>query len=352
MARYNRAFLKDSTIFVGVDVHQHRWHVTVMSEGVQLQSMSIAGTWEALHRVLLRYEGNRIEVAYEAGFSGFWLYDRVVSWGAVCVVIAPSLVPMEFGNRVKTDRRDSSKLALLLSKGMAPGVWVPSPQQRYHRQVIRRRRQLIQDRVRVQNRIKSELHCFGVQLDRPRRPWSQRFVVTLRRVRCGDEWMQASYDQLLTEYEFLSDLIREQTRLLQELSQTAQYRPQVELLCSIPGVGLLTAMELLLELGDIRRFARADRLAAYVGLTPSQYSSGDHIRMGRITGIGKRHLRGLLVEAAWVLIRKDRTMRDAYDRIKANSGAKRAIVAIARRLLLSCRRILLDMQPYICVETA
>lgn len=140
-------------IFVGIDLHRHRWHVTVRNEDVELFSVWISGSWEVLHRVLRRYEGNRIQVVYEAGYFGFWLYDRLLEHGIDCIVTPPSLVPQEYGNRVKTDRRDSAKLAYLLAKGMLKRVWVPSEQQRYHRQVARRRRQLIGDRVRTQNRI-------------------------------------------------------------------------------------------------------------------------------------------------------------------------------------------------------
>ncbi len=108
------------------------------------------------------------------------------------------------------------------------------------------------------------------------------------------------------------------------------------------------ATELLVELQDVSRFKRTEQLAAYVGLSPSQYSSTDKIRMGRITGIGKNSLRAILVEASWKLITKDGdgAMQQKYERIKARSGAKRAIVAIARTLLLRSRRMLLDGRPY------
>ena len=110
---------------------------------------------------------------------------------------------------------------------------------------------------------------------------------------------------------------------------------------------MLGAMELLLELQDVSRFRRADQLAAYVGLTPSQYSSADKIRMGRITCMGKNTLRAMLVQASWALIRKDGVMREKYEKLKAKSGAKRAIVAIARTLLIRMRRLLLDESPYV-----
>jgi len=105
-------------------------------------------------------------------------------------------------------------------------------------------------------------------------------------------------------------------------------------------------MEFLLELQDMERFSRAEQIAAYVGLTPSQYSSGDKIRMGHITKIGKPHLRAALIEASWQLIRKDERMRDTYMRIAHRAGGKRAIVGIARRMVLCLRRMLLDSRAY------
>jgi transposase len=158
--------------------------------------------------------------------------------------------------------------------------------------------------------------------------------------------MQKSFNRILEQYEFLTAQIDKQTKLLRELPETELYQKRVEILQSIPGIGVISAMELLLELQDVSRFRRAEQLAAYVGLTPSQYSSADKVRMGRITGIGKNTLRSLLVEASWTLIRKDHGMREKYDRIKIRSGGKRAIVAIARTLLLRMRRMLLDKQIY------
>ena len=336
-----------ATIFVGIDLHKRRWHITIMSKEVELCSMNIAGTWESLQKILNRYSGYEICAVYEAGYFGFWLYDKLLVCGVDCIVTPPSLIPGEYGNRVKTDRRDSRKLAHLLSKGMLKRVWVPSPAERGHRQVIRRRRQLIRDRVRTQNRIKSELQFYGIELEEPKSKWSGVYVENLRRIRFRDRWMRGSFRRLLDEYEFLCKLIKEQTRLLNELSDTALYRERVKILRSVPGIGLIAAMEILLELQDISRFRRAEELAAYVGLTPSQYSSADKVRMGRITGIGKNGLRGTLIESAWFLIRKDAAMREKYETIKARSGAKRAIVAVARILLLRTRRMLLSNQPYV-----
>ena len=141
--------------------------------------------------------------------------------------------------------------------------------------------------------------------------------------------------------------IDRQTKLLKELAQTEAYRERVSILCSIPGVGVIAALGLLLELQDVGRFRRAEELAAYVGLTPSQHSSGEAVRMGHITRSGKSGLRGKLVEAAWRVVARDASTRESYERIKQRAGAKRAIVAVARKLLLTCRRMLLDGRAYV-----
>jgi len=176
--------------------------------------------------------------------------------------------------------------------------------------------------------------------------------VNLYRLQFNNHWMQESFQRLLEEYDFLSAQIKKQTAVLQELAEIPLYKARVKILRTVPGIGLIAAMELLLELQDVERFHRADQLAAYVGLTPSQYSSADNIRMGRITAIGKNSLRGTLVEVAWRLIAKDRAMRRKYERIKAHSGSKRAIVAVARITLLRTRRILLDNTPYVMSRAA
>ena len=192
-----------------------------------------------------------------------------------CIVTPPSLIPQEHGNRVKTDRLDSRKPARLLAKGLLKSIWVPSAEERFHRQVIRRRRQLVGDRVRTQNRIKSELYFYGIDLPAPRGKWTHVYFTNLQRIKFKNHWMQKSFNQLLEQYEFLCAQIYKQTQLLKKLAKLPLYRDRVIILCSIPGIGILTAMEILLKLQDVSRFRRAEQLAAYVGLTPSQYSSAD-----------------------------------------------------------------------------
>jgi transposase len=141
--------------------------------------------------------------------------------------------------------------------------------------------------------------------------------------------------------------VSDQTALMRELSKADYYKERVAIVTSAAGIGVLSAMQFLVEIQDVTRFRRADQLASYVGLTPSQYSSGEHVRMGRITRSGKAIVRSMLIEASWILIRKDGAIRLKYEAIKARAGAKRAIVAIARILLLRLRHMLIHKEMYV-----
>jgi len=346
VSRYGMELAEGTEIFAGIDLHERTWTVTVRTREVELFTKGIPGKWLMLRGILERYKGSKIRAVYEAGCFGYWLYDELRANGVSCIVTPPSLVPQEHGNKVKTDRRDSRKLACLLAKGLLKGIWVPMEEDRYHRTVIRRRHQIIQERVRIQHRITSELRVYGIKLPEEVSKWSTAYVSNLKSIRFRDHFMQESFNRLLREYDFFCEELEAQTRLVKELSETGKYRKHVDILCSIPGVGVITAMEFLLEIQDVSRFERADQLAAYVGLTPCQYSSGDKVRMGRITKIGKNHLRALLIEASWQIIKKDSQKRARYENIKMRAGGKRAIVGIARRLILTMRRMLLNTRTY------
>ncbi len=333
-------------IFVGVDVHLTSWHVTVRTEEVVLVQSTIGGSWEELRKVLSRWRPDQELIVYEAGFSGFWLYDAVVGWGARCIVVPPSRIPVESGNRIKTDRRDSAKLAQMAVSGEVPSVWVPSMAQRQEREVLRERRRLVRQQRQVQCQIKALLHCYGVQVACCRGRWSHEYERRLWQLRFSSQFMQGSFERLLERYQFIRQQVAAQTQLVRELSRQAAYRERVRWITSLPGVGVLTAMELVTELGDIERFDTAEQVAAYIGLTPSEYSSGGSVHRGHISRCGKAAVRSRLVEASWIAIRFDPELADVYQRIRTRQGGKRAIVAVARRLLLRVRRVWLDGRSY------
>ena len=346
MEHFTRIVYEMATLFMGIDLHQKVWQITIRDMNQILFRRRIPGAWEELLKVLERFKGRPMYAVYEAGCFGYELHDLLEAYGVKCIVTPPSLVPMEYGNRVKTDRRDSEKLAYLLTHNQLKQVYVPSKEERFHRQAFRRRGQLVKDRVRVQNRIKSELRFFGLAVPEIRAPFSPTYIANLRKVNFGDRFIQESFCQLLDQYEYLTVCIARQVKLIKELAELPQYAPRVKILTGIRGVGILSAMEIILELHDISRFSNDEKIAAYLGLTPAQYSTGEHIWMGRITRIGKPHLRGTLIEICWTLIRYYPDLRDAYLKLKARAGSKRAIVAIARRFIIQIRHMLLTNTPY------
>ena len=162
----------------------------------------------------------------------------------------------------------------------------------------------------------------------------------------GYDSLNRSLKALVDLFNYLSAEKKRITEDVLELAKKEKYAKRVALLESIPGIGTLSAMEILVEIQDINRFKTADEIAAYLGLTPSQYSSGEHIRMGHITHAGNTRARTTLVESSWTLIGKDPEMRRKYKRIKEKRGGKRAIVAVVRNLSGRIRRMLLDQVPY------
>lgn len=343
---------ESSDIFVGVDVHLSSWHVTVRTRDMIVGQATIGGGWAGLKQMVSRWRPEQVVIVYEAGFSGFWLSDEIREWGGTCIVVPPSRIPVESGNRIKTDRRDSAKLAQLAATGELPTVWVPSVAQRQEREVLRERRRLIRQIRQVQCQIKALLHCYGLEIPHPAGRWSGIFESRLWQLRFSSRFMQASFERLLERYQFLKGQVTAQTRLVRELAGQEGYREKVACLTSLPGVGVLTAMELVVELGDIERFAKAEQVAAYVGLTPSEYSSGGAVRRGHISRCGKAAVRSRLVEASWIAIRFDQELAGVYQRIRARQGGKRAIVAVARRLLLRVRRVWLDGRCYVPATAA
>lgn len=332
-------------IYVGLDVHKKNWHATIRTFNEELKRTVLPGTTQNLIQLLAPYENNPRIVAYEAGPFGFWLHDELCKLGVQCVVAAPSLIPKASGNRVKTDRRDSANLADLLATRRLKTVVVPSEEEYANREVSRRRHRLVADRRRQQTRLKSFLARYGRSAQEPRY-WNSAEVTRLEDLRWGNPWQQQSWDSLVREYKYLNEASKAQLKVLCQLAKTPRYKEQVKLLRTAPGIGLITAMEFLLELQDVGRFRRGEQLAAYVGLTPSQFTTGDKVRLGHITKTGKPGLRSCLVEGSWKAIAKDEELRAKYERIKDRSGSKKAIVAVAHNLLLRMRRMILDGKPY------
>jgi transposase len=177
--------------------------------------------------------------------------------------------------------------------------------------------------------------------------WSEAHVQWMVNLEWEYPALKTSMLALVELYRYLDGQLKALNQEIETLAQTDKYRERVGLLTQIPGMGVYSAMTILMELQDVERFQRADQLASYLGLTPSQRSSGERVRMGNITRCGNPRVRTRFVESSWTLIRYDPSMRQVYERVKLHSGSgKKAIVAVARRLALRVRRVLLDGKPY------
>ena len=171
-------------VYVGIDVHKESWQVTVWTDGEEIFNGRIPGQYQSLKKLFERYKGCRMKVAYEAGPFGFWLSDKLVEDGIEALVVPPSLIPVESGNRVKTDKRDSRKLARLLESNMLKRVYVLTPEEREHRDLLRTRRQIVDHRNDVARQIKSKLLFYGIASPfTTSTRWSLKYVEWLKTLR-------------------------------------------------------------------------------------------------------------------------------------------------------------------------
>lgn len=342
-----RDLARGDEVFIGADVHKDSFHVTARTEGEEVFHGRIPSQYPAFKKLLDRFAGKEIKVAYEAGPCGFWLHDRLTKDGIETIVVPPSLIPIESGNRVKTDKRDSRKLAQLLEKGMLKRVYVLSEEERVHRELVRTRRQFVEHRSDVAKQIKSKLLFHGIESPwKSRHRWTRQFIQWLRELTCTNKLLTISLGFLIDLYEHLTEQLKEITKQVFLLSTNEKYAGRIKLLRTIPGIGRLIATEILVELQDMKRFKSAEKIASYIGLTPSEYSTGQYTRQGRITRCGNTRVRTCLVEGSWILIYRDPVMKYKYEKLKFRKGGKRAIIAIARHLIIRIRSMILNNKPY------
>jgi len=290
------------TKFVGLDVHKSTIAIAICEGGATTEARSLGTVAHDLTRLLARLkplgEPEQVHVAYEAGPTGFGLCRALRERGYLCIVVAPSKTPVRKGDRVKTDRRDAEKLARYLRSGELVAIDLPDVQREALRDLVRAR----EDAMRALRRARQQLGGFLLRHDRR---WPGKSTWTSAHM----EWIHSQRFEIEAQRLVLNDYYQEVTRLgarlkhLLELLETAAseeaHRSMFRALQGLRGVSTITAATLVAELGDLRRFASAPKLMSYVGLTPSEESSGNRVRRGRITKAGNTHVRRALVEAAW-----------------------------------------------------
>lgn len=280
----------------------------------------------------------------------------MVHLGIDNIVVNPADVPTKSKEKLqKIDSVDSGKLARELRSGTLSGIYVPSDVILEMRSLIRLRNTVVKDTTREKNRIKSLLHFHGINIPPEFTKhsvgnWSKRFLQWLQSVQLSTAYGKKALDLHIEQLVRLRSTLLEQTRTIRGISHKEPFSEMLRLLTSIPGIGMTTATSLLFEIDDIGRFANADMLASFVGLVPMCHSSGEKDGTGNITIRKHATLRSLLIEAAWVAIRKDPAMTLAYEGFRKRMNAQKSIVKIARKLVNRIFFVLKRKQEYVpCV---
>jgi transposase len=250
-------------------------------------------------RRVQRQAAGEVRYCYEAGPCGYALQRWIREAGAECVVVAPSLVPRKPGDRVKTNRRDARKLVELFRAGLLTAVHPPTAQDEAVRDLCRAREDAHQDLVRSRHRLSKLLLRRGWAWTGGKKNWSQGHRLWLRSLRFEHEADRLVFDDYLLAIEQLEERLRSLEQHIEEVSQQAPYAEPVAALRCFRGIDTITAMGLVAELHDFMRFSSPRGLMAFLGLVPSEYSSGDSEQRGAITKAGNSHARRLLIEAAW-----------------------------------------------------
>jgi len=208
---------------------------------------------------------------------------------------------------------------------------------------------LSKKQTRAKNHIKSFLHLHGLKTPEDiKTNWSNLYLSWLEGLIFDSESDNFTLSQLIKNYRYIRENLAEVTRYLRMFSRSEKYQENYKRITSARGVGLITAMTFLLEIFDFGRFAKEEDFSSYLGMTPSQFSSGDKVRLGHITRQGNSNLRRVLIESAWTVIKHDPHLREKYDRIRARgTNGKKAIVAVARSLAVRLRRCILDETEYV-----
>ncbi len=340
--------VKGKEVFVGLEDSKKTWKLAVRCEDMIIHRASM----EAKYRILIQYVRHKfpectIHLIYEAGFKGFNLFDRLTEDGIDCVVIPPHLVTEPKTQRVKTDKIDAARLAYVLEhRDFKEGCHVPDRERREDRQISRTLIGIQKDIVSTRNRIRKALDFHGIEVSSSDR-WGRKEYVALKGLSLNEP-LKTSLDILLT---LLEQLWEHQKRLrdaLRALCKKERYRKAFTLTMSLPGIGWFTAIRLVVEFGeDLSHFSTGKKIASFVGLTCSEHSTGKTERKGRITGMGSGFIRSALVESSWMAIKKDPVLLAKFIRVwKGRGSKKKAIVAVARVLIVRLRACLVSGTPY------
>jgi transposase len=293
--------MKKVITHIGLDVHSARVVIARLDgDGREPAITDIPNEEKVIRRTFRRLaaEAYELRCCYEAGPCGFELQRLLASMGIVCEVVAPALIPVKAGDRVKTDRRDAGKLARLYRAGELTAIHVPTSDQEAVRDLVRAREDVRKDLIAARHRLSKFLIRHG-RIFSAGKNWTLRHWQWLRTQRFDRECERLTFEHYVLQVEHLVDRRAFLEREITRVSETTPYAASVGKLTCLRGVSVLTAMVLLSEIHDFRRFQSPRQLMAFLGLVPSEYSSGGKEKRGGITKTGNTHARRVLVEAAW-----------------------------------------------------
>jgi transposase len=345
---------QDYDVFAGLDVDKRSISATFATHQGVIRSLRLPYSVEHLLNHVRRHFGDqKVAFAYEAGPTGYGLYDGLVAHGYPCVIAAPSMIPKAPGQRVKTNRLDSVGLAENLRGGQLRSIHIPSPVYRELRHLTQLRDTFVRELVAMKLRIKSLLLVEGLRFPPapPGSQWSSRVQAALRTLPCAGT-VRFKLDQLLDSVAFGEQQVRKTTREIRRFCQAETELAQcLKYMMTVPGVGWIVASQILARIGDWRELQHVRQLAGFLGVVPSERSTGETIARGSITHTGDGRLRSKLVQSAWSAIRQDAELREFYRAVARSHprdrAARVAIVAVARKLSVRLAVVLRQQRPYV-----
>lgn len=328
--------MTEGICFAGLDVHARKTAAAAVRLGSgEVFKARLSGSPAVVIEWLQTLPGD-VRAVYEAGPTGFGLARAGRAAGIEVMVCSPGAIPRQPGDRIKTDTRDALKLARLHAAGQLRAVVVPAPEMEALRDLVRAREDLRGDLMGARHRISKLLLRRGLIWPGPGETWAQRHLQWLSQIRFDDELVDVVFGEYLAHHEVLLARRDRLDRLIVEQSVQGSWASTVARLRCLRGIDTLTAVGLVAEIGDIAAFKHPKQLASYLGLVPSEQSSGERRRQGQITKAGSKHARRLLVEAAWHYRRAPRVSltlkrRQAGQPPAAIDAAWRAQIRLHRR---------------------
>jgi len=337
--------------YIGIDVHQRKWVVTIRNNKIELKTFSMDPSPETLSQYMHKnYPGGHYLTAYEAGYFGFWIHRKLEGFGFCNIVINAADIPTSHKEKTtKTDKIDSRKIARELENNSLRGIHIPDEFHQQLRSLSRLRYRYVQNRTRIKNRIKGHLSSYGIQLPQSKElaHWSGNFINWLRGIEflhdSAKDYLDFCIEDLIIERKKIADV----TNLLRKYIRDNGKNDLIRNLCSIPGIAFITAITFYTEIMDINRFPNIDHFCSYAGLIPSVHSSGERESDRGLTTRKNRYLRHLIVESAWVATRKDPALLMCFNEYSQRMKKQEAIIRIAKKLLNRMRHVWKNDESYV-----